>query len=40
VSASCQQLVGAIGFTLEFPLRRAFRRARTLQLWAEPLLRR
>jgi hypothetical protein len=38
VTASCQQVTGAIGFTLEFPLQRAFRRARTLQLWAEPLL--
>ncbi len=39
VTATCQQVVGAIGFTLEFPLQRAFRRARTLQVWAEPLLR-
>jgi butyryl-CoA dehydrogenase len=38
VTATCQQVVGAIGFTLEFPLQRAFRRARTLQVWAEPLL--
>jgi alkylation response protein AidB-like acyl-CoA dehydrogenase len=37
-TAACQQVVGAIGFTLEFPLQRAFRRARALQLWAEPLL--
>jgi hypothetical protein len=35
VTASCQQVVGAIGFTLEFPLQRAFRRARALQLWNE-----
>jgi hypothetical protein len=33
VTAACQQVVGAIGFTLEFPLQRAFRRARALQLW-------
>ena len=38
VTAICQQLVGAIGFTLEFPLQRAFRRARAAQLWADALL--
>jgi len=38
ITASCQQLVGAIGFTLEFPLQRAYRRARAVQLWADALL--
>lgn len=38
VTAACQQLVGAIGFTLEFPLQRAYRRARAVQLWADALL--
>jgi hypothetical protein len=34
-AALCQQVVGAIGYTLEFPLQRAFRRTRAVQLWAE-----
>ena len=38
VTAACQQVTGAIGFTLEFPLQRAFRRARAVQLWADALL--
>jgi alkylation response protein AidB-like acyl-CoA dehydrogenase len=38
VTAACQQVVGAIGYTLEFPLQRAFRRARGMQLWADALL--
>jgi hypothetical protein len=38
VAAACQQVVGAIGFTLEFPLQRAFRRARALHLWADAAL--
>jgi butyryl-CoA dehydrogenase len=38
VTAACQQVVGAIGFTLEFPLQRAFRRARAVQLWADAFL--
>ena len=29
---------GAIGFTLEFPLQRAYRRARAVQLWADAFL--
>ncbi len=37
-TASCQQVVGAIGFTLEFPLQRAYRRARAIALWADALL--
>jgi alkylation response protein AidB-like acyl-CoA dehydrogenase len=35
VTAACQQVAGAIGFTLEFPLQRAYRRARAVQLWAD-----
>ena len=38
VTAGCQQVVGAIGFTLEFPLQRAYRRARAVQLWADALI--
>ncbi|MDQ6819736.1 MAG: acyl-CoA dehydrogenase family protein [Actinomycetota bacterium] len=37
-TASCQQVVGAIGYTLEFPLQRAYRRARALTLWADAVL--
>jgi hypothetical protein len=39
LTAACQQVVGAIGFTLEFPLQRAFRRARALQVWTDAILR-
>ena len=38
VTAPCQQVVGAIGYTLEFPLQRAFRRARAARLWADAAL--
>ena len=38
VTAACQQVVGAVGFTLEFPLQRAFRRARAMQLWSDAFL--
>jgi butyryl-CoA dehydrogenase len=38
VTGACQQVVGAIGFTLEFPLQRAYRRARAVQLWADALI--
>jgi butyryl-CoA dehydrogenase len=38
ITAACQQVVGAIGFTLEFPLQRAYRRARAVQLWADALI--
>jgi butyryl-CoA dehydrogenase len=38
VTAACQQVVGALGFTLEFPLQRAYRRARAVQLWADALI--
>jgi butyryl-CoA dehydrogenase len=37
-TALCQQVVGAIGYTLEFPLQRAFRRARAVRLWADAVL--
>lgn len=37
-TASCQQVVGATGFTLEFPLQRAYRRARSITLWADAVL--
>lgn len=33
--AQCHQVVGAIGYTLEFPLQRYSRRARAMQLWAD-----
>jgi hypothetical protein len=35
VLAQCHQVLGAIGFTLEFPLQRYSRRARAVQLWAD-----
>ena len=35
VALSCQQVVGAVGFTLEFPLQRAFRRARAARPWSD-----
>ena len=38
VTAVCQQVVGAMGYTLEFPLQRAFRRARAVQIWADAAL--
>jgi alkylation response protein AidB-like acyl-CoA dehydrogenase len=38
VTATCQQVTGAIGFTLEYPLQRAHRRARALALWSEAAL--
>lgn len=37
-TATCQQIAGGIGFTLEFPLQRAYRRARTLTLWNDVVL--
>lgn len=37
-TALCQQIVGAIGYTLEFPLQRAFRRARAIRIWADAVL--
>jgi Acyl-CoA dehydrogenase, C-terminal domain len=38
VTSACQQVLGAIGYTLEFPLQRAYRRARALALWADSAL--
>jgi 3-oxo-4-pregnene-20-carboxyl-CoA dehydrogenase alpha subunit len=31
----CMQVTGALGFTLEFPLQRAYRRARSARAWAD-----
>lgn len=36
--AACQQVSGAIGFTLEYPLHRFTQRARALHAWNEALL--
>jgi acyl-CoA dehydrogenase-like protein len=33
--AECHQVIGALGYTLEYPLQRFSRRARTIQLWAD-----
>lgn len=38
VTVICQQVVGAIGYALEFPLQRAYRRSRAVQLWADSAL--
>jgi alkylation response protein AidB-like acyl-CoA dehydrogenase len=38
VTATCHQVSGAIGFTLEFPLHRSSRRARAMQLWSDAFL--
>ena len=38
VTATTQQITGAIGFTLEYPLQRAYRRARALSVWNEAIL--
>ncbi len=38
VTAIAQQVVGALGFTLEFPLQRYHRRARSARVWAEAVL--
>jgi hypothetical protein len=35
VLAHCHQVLGALGYTLEFPLQRYSRRARAVQLWAD-----
>jgi alkylation response protein AidB-like acyl-CoA dehydrogenase len=34
----CQQVTGGLGFTLEFPLQRAYRRAGAAQAWADQAL--
>jgi hypothetical protein len=36
--ANCMQVTGALGFTLEFPLQRAYRRARAARAWADAVL--
>jgi hypothetical protein len=36
--AICMQLTGALGFTLEFPLQRAYRRSRSARSWADAVL--
>jgi 3-oxo-4-pregnene-20-carboxyl-CoA dehydrogenase alpha subunit len=36
--ATCHQLTGAIGFTLEYPLQRALRRVRGMRAWVEATL--
>ena len=36
--AACMQVTGALGFTLEFPLQRAYRRSRSARAWADAAL--
>ena len=36
--AICMQVTGALGFTLEFPLQRAYRRSRAAPVWADAVL--
>jgi 3-oxo-4-pregnene-20-carboxyl-CoA dehydrogenase alpha subunit len=36
--AICMQVTGALGFTLEFPLQRAYRRSRAARAWADAVL--
>jgi len=36
--AICMQVTGALGFTLEFPLQRAYRRSRSARAWADSVL--
>jgi hypothetical protein len=38
-TAVCMQVTGALGFTLEFPLQRAYRRSRASRAWADAVLR-
>ncbi len=38
VVAVCMQVTGALGFTLEFPLQRAYRRSRAARSWADAVL--
>ena len=38
VTAICMQVTGALGFTLEFPLQRAYRRSRSARAWADAAL--
>jgi alkylation response protein AidB-like acyl-CoA dehydrogenase len=37
-TAVCMQVTGALGFTLEFPLQRAYRRSRAARSWADNVL--
>jgi hypothetical protein len=37
-TALCMQVTGALGFTLEFPLQRAYRRSRAARAWADAAL--
>ena len=34
----CMQVTGALGFTMEFPLQRAYRRSRSARAWADAVL--
>jgi alkylation response protein AidB-like acyl-CoA dehydrogenase len=34
VCATCQQVTGAIGYTMEFPLQRRYRRASAISVWS------
>lgn len=36
--ATCHQVTGAIGFTLEYPLQRALRRARSMRAWVDAIV--
>jgi 3-oxo-4-pregnene-20-carboxyl-CoA dehydrogenase alpha subunit len=38
VTAACMQVTGAVGFTLEFPLQRAYRRSRAARSWSDAVL--
>jgi hypothetical protein len=38
VTAMCMQVTGALGFALEFPLQRAYRRSRSARAWADAVL--
>ncbi len=40
VTGRCQQVTGATGYTLEFPLQRAHRRARSCRAWIDAMLER
>jgi len=38
VCAACQQVTGAIGYTMEFPLQRRYRRASAISVWTQDWL--
>ncbi len=40
VCATCQQVTGAIGYTMEFPLQRRYRRASAISVWTHDWLNR